>query len=151
MGAHTSGFQPWVVPVQMGFFALAVLVGVALLVDVLRLSPDRSLGSWPAPRVRWAVVPAAFLVIVGLQVVLVGLSLLSDKSIFAAARAALVPVNAGLGLATFGLAVATLAEGIAYLLRVVFPSERRRARTDVADMEAEDEDEVTTDHEPQAD
>jgi hypothetical protein len=127
VNGHNSGFQPWVVPVQMGFFAVAVIVAALIVIDLVRRPEARFLSRWPAPRARWAIVPGAFLAVIAAQVLLVGLAALPDRSLFASVSAAITPANAALGLATFLLGLATLVEGIVYLLRVVFPAPRRLA------------------------
>ena len=126
MGAH-SGFAGWFLPVYIGFFVLVAVLVIVLLVAVLRRPLERFPGSWPAPRLRWAVVPAIVLGLLGLQLALIGLAFLPDGSLFAIAKGRLSPGAASIGLATVAFSLATLAEGIVYLLRVVFPSGRRMA------------------------
>jgi hypothetical protein len=124
MGASV-GFAGWFFPVYIGFFVLVALVAVALLMAVLRRPPERFPGSWPSPRARWGAVPAIALVLLGLQLALIGLALVPGKAVFSTLKGWLAPGAATIGLATLAFAVATLAEGIAYLLRVAFPAGRR--------------------------
>jgi len=145
MGSHGSGFQDWFFPVYVGFFAVIALIAVAIVVSAARRPRDRFLSSWPAPRWRWITIPAGYLLVLAFQVALIGLSLLPDKSAYKAVSAAIRPGAPLMGLATMLLALATLAEGFVYLLRVVFPAQRRLpapdegARVDEPDATAEGE------------
>jgi len=124
MGPH-SGYAGWFIPVYLGFFALVAVVAIALLIAVLRRPLERFPGSWPAPRLRWAAVPAIVVVLLGLQLALIGLAFLPGEALFTTVKGWLAGGAATIGLATVAFSLATLAEGIVYLLRVAFPLSRR--------------------------
>ena len=104
MGGRTT-IDPWF---KWGFIVLRFLVPALALLwlwDLWRRPESQFHGSWPYPRVRWGIVPAAFLVIN-----VVGL---------------IFPKVFWIDVSAIGLIFAMLVFGIAYLLRVVFPSDKR--------------------------
>jgi peptidoglycan/LPS O-acetylase OafA/YrhL len=110
------------------FIALRFVVPALALLwlwDLWRRPEWHFHSSWPMPKVRWGIVPTAFLLTVA---------------------AGLVP-NVGTGvrgvidLTVISLILAMLVVGIAYLLRVVFPSARRaEEREATAEETAGDDD-----------
>ena len=131
-----SGYQSWFIPAYLAVFGLFTALAAWWMVDVVRRPAESFPGSWPAPRLRWGLVPAAWLLVVGAQMTawLVGLVLRA-----APAAAKLVTV-AGLGLATAALFPIIVIVGVAYLLRVVFPRTGRGGRSpDEGDEEEPDD------------
>jgi peptidoglycan/LPS O-acetylase OafA/YrhL len=107
------------------FIALRFVVPALALLwlwDLWRRPEPQFHSSWPMPKVRWGIVPAGFLLTV---------------------VAGLVP-NVGAGvrgvidLTVIALILAMLVVGIAYLLRVVFPSDSRVEARDALAAEAAD-------------
>lgn len=111
--------DPWFLWGLIGLRFVVPALAVLWLWDLWRRPEWQFHTSWPRPKVRWGVVPAAFLVID-----VAGL---------------IFPKVSWIDLSAVGLILAMLVFGVAYLLRIVFPSqkrvEERRARE--ADAEAE--------------
>ena len=124
------GLAAWFMPTYVSFFVFVAILALVVLVAVVRRPVGSFPGSWPRPKVRWGLVPATVLVVIGLQLVPIGLALLPDKALFVATRTWLAPAATTIGFATVVLTLAMLVEGVAYLLRIVFPAGRR-----VADVE----------------
>jgi hypothetical protein len=116
VGGH-SGYVSWFLWAYVGTFVTFTLLAVWWLVDVVRRPASRFPGSWAVPRLRWGLVPASWLFVIGAQLLgwVVGLAL------SAGAAAQRIVSAAGLGLVTLMLVPAVVTVGMAYLLRVVFP------------------------------
>ena len=111
-------FNSWFVWVMWGFFAAVLLGAIAVVVSTLR-RPEGDFGA--LGRAPWLVVQTALLAVSAFVVI---------------AGAFDVPIQPGpTGLAVMGVFLVVAAvQQIAYLLRVVFPSPKRRAsRTSSSD------------------
>ncbi len=118
---ETVVFAPWFLWFYTGS-AIALTAWAAWwLVDVVRRPADRFHTNWPSPKLRWGIVPAAWLLSVAAQLLIYFGGLAIKQGV--AAQNLIDRTN--LGLITFAVLVLMLVFGFAYLLRVVFPSPGR--------------------------
>jgi hypothetical protein len=115
-----SGYASWFLWAYIGVFALFSAIALWWLVDVVRRPLERFPGTWRAPRLRWGLVPAAWFVVVGAQL----LAWAAGLALRAPAAAQKLVSAANLGLVTLLLPIAMVVVGIPYLLRVAFPRAR---------------------------
>ena len=125
MGAKLS-LDPWFL---WTFIVLRVLVPVLALLwlwDLWRRPEWQFQSSWPMPKVRWGVVPVAFLVTVAIGFI----------------PHTPAGIRSALDLTVIVLILGMLFVGVAYLLRVVFPSAKRveERRAMAAEMAGDGED-----------
>ena len=137
---HASGavgLAVWFYPVYYGVFALIIAVAIALLWGSLRRPLERFAGTWPAKRLRWAAIPAVTLGFLALQTLL-GAVARSTRTSLGPLSVLHGPWSETVGFLTLLLSLLTLVEGVVYLLRVRYPSERRiPAEGDVDRVEEE--------------
>jgi hypothetical protein len=131
--AFKTGYAGWFLWAYVGTFVLFTGLALWWVVDVVRRPADRFPGSWPAPRLRWGLVPAAWLLAIGAQT----LAWLLGVVLRAQATAVRFVSAADLGLATFVLLIAMIVVGFAYLLRVAFPHPGRVSHAEPGDPDEE--------------
>ncbi len=128
MGGRVT-FASWFLWVYAGTFIVLTAWAVWWLFDVVRRAPARFPAGWPSPKLRWGIVPAAWLFVVVAQTLIYFVGLALRQGV--AAQGIIDRTN--LGLATFALIALMLVVGVAYLLRVVFPSPGRLTGADEGD------------------